>query len=162
MAAPAQETQETLYRLPTFSRQHRQAVFFNALFFLVANSLLACLQATEYLAVRWRFHPVLGRVWLRAAGYPFRPLLFMTLLAAAGARPSSSPSPLSRPPPSPRSIRSIDLSPSSPGAATRASSLRRSVERSARPRRSSCSSSRPTSSSPSPTSRSTRPASSRP
>jgi type IV secretion system protein VirD4 len=77
------DLQETLYRLPTFSRQHRQTVFFNALFLVVVNSLLAGLQASEYLAIRWRFHPALGRAWLLVGAYPSRPLLVMTVVAFA-------------------------------------------------------------------------------
>jgi type IV secretion system protein VirD4 len=75
---------ETLYQLPTFSRQRRQAVLFNALFFFLLNTLLAFLHASEYLAVRWRFHPALGHPWFHQPAYPSVRLLVVagTLTAA--------------------------------------------------------------------------------
>jgi type IV secretion system protein VirD4 len=82
--APHPETEETLYRLPTYDHAAAQAVLAATVLGLLFDLLLALTTAASALAARWGRPAGLGPPWLHFPAYPHRPLLATAILLAAG------------------------------------------------------------------------------
>lgn len=79
---PAHVPPETLYRLPTYSRQAARQLAWTTGMLLLADLASALLIAGSWLGARWLHLPALGAPWLRHAAYPEWRLLALAALAS--------------------------------------------------------------------------------